>query len=219
MKIKYFRLTIIFVLVQIVLALLIGLPLADDAKVPSHWNLQGEVDGWTGKWQSIYMFPLINVIIFTLFVFFPAISPRYRKNSERFDKILPSLLNLLVFFFAAIHIYTLLLARALIPQGNIFIFVLLGLLFILIGNLLPKVPSNFYVGVRIPWTLSSETVWRKTARMTGKSFSACGLIFVIIGMIGKINVFTKIILISMFFLIIFWPTIYAFIVYKKEQKS
>ncbi|RLC51683.1 MAG: hypothetical protein DRI23_04505 [Candidatus Cloacimonadota bacterium] len=219
MKLNRFKFAIIFILIQIALALYFGLPLADDAQVPSHWNLQGEVDGWTGKYQAIIMFPLINIVLFFLMVFFPTISPRYRNNQERFDKILPSLLNLLVFFFSAIHIYTLLIARNYVPAGNLFVFILLGLLFFLVGNLLPKVPSNFYVGVRIPWTLSSDVVWRKTSRFTGKCFSIGGVIFIIVGMIGKITVIVKTLLVLVLILIIVLPILYSFIIYKKEQQS
>jgi len=219
MKFRKFKLAIVIILIQIALSLYFGLPLADDAKIPSHWNLQGKVDGWTGKYQSIIMFPMINIIIFTLMVFFLNISPRYRNDPDKFDRILPSLLNLLVFFFSAIHIFTILMAREFLPSENLFVFILLGLLFILVGNLLPKVPPNFYLGVRVPWTLSSDIVWKKTSIITGKCFAAGGVIFVIIGIIGKITVIVKMLMILVLVLIIILPIIYSFIVYKKEQSS
>ena len=219
MKFSKFKFAIILILIQIALALYFGLPLADDAQIPSHWNLQGEVDGWTGKYQAIIMFPLINIVLFCLMLFFPIISPRYRNNPDIFDKILPSLLNLLVFFFAVIHIFTILMARGYLPAENLFVFILLGLLFILVGNLLPKVPANFYLGVRVPWTLSSDVIWKKTSRITGKCFALGGVIFIIIGIIGKITVIVKMLMILVFILIIILPIIYSFIVYKKEQSS
>jgi immunity protein, SdpI family len=219
MELNKFKFAIVIILIQIALSFYLGLPLADDAKVPSHWNLQGEVDGWTGKYQSIIMFPLINIVLFCLMFFFPSISPRYRNDPENFDKILPSSLNLLVFFFAAIHIFTILIARGYLPTENLFVFILLGLLFILVGNLLPKVPANFYLGVRVPWTLSSDVVWKKTSKITGKYFAIGGVIFIIIGVIGKITVIVKMLIILVLTLIIVLPILYSFSVYKKEQNS
>ncbi|MDO9577694.1 MAG: SdpI family protein [Candidatus Cloacimonadales bacterium] len=219
MKIKNFRIAIVIILIQIILSLYLGLSLPADARVPSHWNLQGEIDDWSGKWTAIFLFPGINIGMLLLVIFFPSLSPRYRKDPERFQKIMPAFINILVFFFAVIHAYTLLLAREVVPSSSHFILILIGLMFVCLGNLMPKIPSNFYLGVRLPWTLSSENVWRKTHRIAGWSFSLGGVIFIIIGFVGEETSAVQIILIAAFLLIVLVPTLSAFLIYKKEQKG
>ncbi len=217
MKIKNFRIAIMIVLIQIILSFYLGLPLADDAKVPSHWNIKGEIDDWSGKWTAIFLFPGINIGMLLLAIFFPMLSPRYRTDPERFQKILPSFINILVFFFAVIHIYTLLIAREIMPVTSHFILILIGLMFVCLGNLMPKIPSNFYMGVRLPWTLSSENVWRKTHRIAGWSFSLGGIILAVVGFIGNMTFITQIILIVAFLLIVLIPILSAFLIFRKEQ--
>jgi immunity protein, SdpI family len=216
-KANKFKLAIVILLIQILLSLYLGLSLPDDVQVPSHWNINGEIDGWSSKWTAILLFPCINVLILLLVIFFPNLSPRYRKNPERFQKILPAFINIIIFFFAVIHIYTLLIAREIVPATGNFILCLIGLMFILLGNLLPKIPSNFYLGIRLPWTLSSEVVWRKTHRMGGWSFSLGGIIMVAIGLF-QTSAYTQIILIITFTLIVLIPIITAFWLFQKEQK-
>ncbi|MCF7793049.1 MAG: SdpI family protein [Candidatus Cloacimonetes bacterium] len=217
MSAKYFRIAVIILLIQIFLSFYIGLSLPDDAKVPTHWNFKGEIDGWSGKWTAILLFPGINLIIILLAVFFPTLSPRYRNDPERFKKILPSFINILVFFFAVIHIYSLLMAKGILSTKVNFVLLVIGLMFVFLGNLMPKIPSNFYLGVRLPWTLSSEIVWRKTHRLAGWSFSLGGLILFIAGLWKNITGIGQIILIISIILIIFVPILGAFIIYKKEQ--
>lgn len=217
MKTKSFRIVFIIWAIQLILSFYFGLSLAADAKVPSHWNFKGEIDGWCGKWTAILLFPAINLAIILLAFFFPTLSPRYRKDPERFRKILPAFIGILVFFFTIIHIYTLLIARGILPVASHFILITIGLLFICLGNLLPKLPSNFYMGVRLPWTLSSEIVWRKTHRIAGWSFSLGGIIFVITGFVGEKTPIAQFILIAAFLLIILVPAFSAFLIYRKEQ--
>ncbi len=217
MKIKDFKFAVIIVLIQIALSLYLGLSLPDDAKVPTHWNIKGEIDGWSGKWTASFLFPGINLALLLLAVFFPVLSPRFRKDPERFQKILPSIISILVFFFALIHIYSLLLAKDSLPQAGNFILIAIGLMFVLLGNLLPKIPSNFYMGVRLPWTLSSETVWRKTHRLAGWCFSISGLTLLIVGLINKITVLAQIFLLAAFILLVIIPILFAFFYYKREQ--
>lgn len=219
MKISSFKFAIIIILLQIVLSLYLGLSLPDDAKVPTHWNIKGEIDGWSGKWTATFLFPGINLALLLLAVFFPVLSPRFRKDPERFQKILPSIISILVFFFALIHIYSLLLAKDSLQQAGNFILIAIGLMFVLLGNLLPKIPSNFYMGVRLPWTLSSETVWRKTHRLAGCCFSLSGIILMIVGFLDRITGLAQIFLTFAFLLMIFVPMLYAFLIYKKEQKK
>lgn len=218
MSIKYFKIAVIIILVQIFLSFYIGLSLPDDAKVPTHWNFKGEVNGWSGKWTAILLFPGINLIILLLAFFFPAISPRYRNDPERFQRILPSFINILVFFFAVIHIYSLLLAKGTFPLEGNFILIVIGLMFVCLGNILPKLPSSFYIGIRTPWTLSSEHVWRKTHKTGGICFVLSGLLMIFLPAIWSNNALVITLMFILVMSLILFTVVYSFILYKRSDR-
>lgn len=217
MKLSFFKMAILILLLQLIFSFYIGLSLPDNVKIPTHWNLHGQIDGWSGKWTGILLFPGINLILILLALFFPVISPRYRNDPPRFQKILPTFISVLVFFFSLIHIYSLLIAKGTFSPRSNFILVILGVLFICIGYLLPKLPANFYMGIRLPWTLSSDSVWRKAHCLGGWSFAAGGIIMMIIGFLKTITLVAQIFLVLALVLVIAFPILGAFIYYKREE--
>jgi uncharacterized membrane protein len=207
------------IIIQIILSFYLGLSLPEDANIPCHWNIKGEIDGYYGKWTGVLLFPGINLAMLLLMIALPYISVRYKNAQERFDKVIPSLATIIIFFFAGIHIYMILLAKEILnPSGNM-IFYIIGLMFIMLGNLLPKIPSNFFAGVRTPWTLSSEDVWRKTHRLGGISFIIAGLLMIVITAILGNNSTANIIMVVLFMSLVLYPVLYSFILYKKEEKK
>ena len=92
----------------------------------------------------------------------------------------------------------------------------LGLLFILIGNYLPKIPRNFFFGIRVPWTLASEIVWKKTHIIGGWVFVLTGLLMIILSF-SKTGLFITL-MISVGIILVF-SILYPFILYKKLEKE
>ncbi len=216
---KKFWISIIIIIVQIVLALYLSSFIADDAKIPSHWNIRGEIDGYSSKWTAILLFPSINALLLIIMLSLPFISVRYRKTPERFSRMVPFITNIVIFFFATIHIYTLLIGAELVSATGSFIFYALGLMFILLGNILPKMPSSFFIGIRTPWTLSSEYVWRKTHKVGGICFVLCGLLMIFVPAIWGNNATVMIIMAVLFMALILYSVLYSFILYKKEERK
>ena len=213
-----FKWCFIIIIIQIIASLYLGLSLSEDAKIPCHWNIKGEIDGYYGKWTGVLLFSVINLAMLLFIMALPYISVRYKNAQERFEKVIPSLAMSIIFFFAGIHIYTILLAKEILnPSGNM-IFYLIGLMFIMLGNLLPKIPSNFFAGIRTPWTLSSEDVWRKTHRLGGISFVIAGLLMIVITAVMGNNSTANIIMFVIFMSLVLYPAFYSFILYKKEEK-
>ena len=214
-----FKWCFMIIIIQIILSFYLGLSLPEDTKIPCHWNIKGEIDGYYGKWIGVLLFPAINLVILLLMIALPYISVRYKNAKERFEKVIPGLATIIIFFFAGIHIYMILLAKGILnPSGNI-IFYLIGLMFIMLGNLLPKIPSNFFAGIRTPWTLSSEDVWRKTHRLGGISFVIAGLLMIVITAILGNNSTANIIMFVLFMALVLYPVLYSFILNKKEEKK
>jgi uncharacterized membrane protein len=92
-----------------------------------------------------------------------------------------------------------------------------GLLFVLLGNYMPKLPRNFFFGIRSPWTLASEVVWTKTHRISGILFAAAGIIFIVLSLL-KVQL-TIIMIIVLIPLVVFTAFIYPFFLFKRLQKE
>ena len=102
---KKFWISIIIIIVQIVLALYLSSFIADDAKVPSHWNIRGEIDGYSNKWTAILLFPGINFLLFIFMLILPIISVRYKESSERSSRMVPIITNIIIFFYSFVLLY------------------------------------------------------------------------------------------------------------------
>ena len=147
--------------------------------VPIHWNLRGEPDGFGSPLQALTMTPLITIAMALLLWFLPAIDPR-REHLVRSGRAYNAMWITLVVFLLGVHTITVLSAAtdaslpilSLVPAA-------LGVLFIVIGNYLPKISSNWFMGIRTPWTLTSELSWRRTHRIGGMLFVALGVILLV----------------------------------------
>lgn len=147
-------------------------------RVPVHWNWHGEVDRWGGRLEGAFLMPVMALLLWGLMRWLPRIDPR-RANYARFQSTYDFLINALVTMLVVFHV--LVLGKALgwpLPLNRIMP-ALVGLLLIAIGNVLPRARSNWWFGVRTPWTLSSEHVWARTHRVAGYLMSGAGLALVI----------------------------------------
>jgi len=145
------------------------------AEVPIHWNAAGEVDGWGGPAFAAFFFPAIIMAMYLLMTLIPLIDPqkdRYKEFGRPYTilRLALVLYMTLVYFIASFSALGFdINISQIIPVG-------IGLLFMVIGNLMPKFKKNWFVGIRTPWTLSDERVWTKTHRVGGKLFLLGGLL-------------------------------------------
>lgn len=148
-----------------------------EGPVPSHWNAAGEVDGYTTPLGHALTLPAILVGIYLLFLAIPYLEPRKQHflKSWGFYAVVK---NFMMAFFALIYVVATWsgLYGEQVPMGTI-IPVAIGILFIILGNYMTQVKSNFLMGIRTPWTLSSDTVWEKTHRLGAYTFVIGGLLF------------------------------------------
>src|SRR5437667_10749819 len=134
--------------------------------VATHWNVRGEADGFSGRVVAVSIMPLLIIVMTGLFNVLPRLDPR-RANFAKFIGTYWLIANAVILFILIGHGmivatglgYPVKIGRTL-PIG-------VGLLFVVLGNYLTRVEPNFFVGIRTPWTLSSDTVWRKTHRTGG----------------------------------------------------
>lgn len=145
----------------------------------SHWDINGNPDGSMSKFWGLYLMPLIGLITFLLIFFVPYLDPE-KKNIEDFRESYNLFAVVLMLFFFYLHVLT--LAFNLGYKLNMTQFLAPGfaVLFYTIGVLLKKAKRNWFIGIRTPWTLSSDVVWGKTHALGSKVFRY-GAIIMLLG--------------------------------------
>ncbi len=144
-------------------------------RIASHWNEQGQVDGYMSKFWGLFLMPFISIGMALLLVFIPRIDP-LKANIEKFRKYFDGFIVLIVLFLFYLYLLTIFWnLGARFDMGQV-LAPALGVLFYYCGVLVGKTKRNWFVGIRTPWTLSSDTVWDKTHKLGAKLFKVAGII-------------------------------------------
>lgn len=181
-------------------------------RVPIHWNLKGEANGYGSRFYGAFGLPLTNLGIYLLFIILPHIDPK-RKNYEIFKSTYQYLKYLLIIFLLGMQVTSYLIATGGAINRPVYIQVLVSLLFILIGNVMGRFKHNYFVGIKTPWTLANEEVWRKTHRMAAPLWVLGGIINIVIAFIA-IN-FKEIAFIIVMVVMVIVPIVYSYIIYQR----
>jgi len=182
--------------------------------MPSHWNAAGQVDGYMPKFWGLFLMPLISLALFGLFLTIPRIDPM-KANIQKFRKYFDRFIFLIMAFFLYIYLLTILWAFGFTFN---FIFAMVPaftILFYYAGILTENAKQNWFIGIRTPWTLSSEKVWDKTHKLGGKLFKAAA----IIGLAGLIlpDYAIWFVIIPVLF-VAGYTMVYSYAEFQKEQK-
>jgi len=162
--------------------ILIGLLLWDKLpeQMTTHWGADGVADGWSGRPFAVFGLPLIMLAVQWLCVLITAVDPKAKnQNSKVFELVL--WIIPVVSLFASGLVYVTAFDLDFSPE--LLTFPLLGVVFILIGNYLPKCRQNHTTGIRIKWTLENEENWNATHRMAGKLWVAVGFVCLFCGLL------------------------------------
>ena len=183
-------------------------------KVISHWDFQGQPNGWMPKLFNTILFPCLMIGIYLLFLFMPYFDPRKERYSE-FKGVYNIFKIAIIGVFFLIYLASLLSnLGAPINIGKV-ISLIVGLLMIIMGNYMSKIKFNWFMGIRTPWTMSSEVVWNKTHRVGGWFFILFGLCIIVAPYLPVI--LASIIFIGGALLAIVGSMAYSYIVYRQEQ--
>jgi uncharacterized membrane protein len=184
-------------------------------RIPVHWNFSGEVDRWgSGKVHAVF-FSVLVIGMYLLFLFIPYLDPK-KARYEQFSKTYHIFKSIIIFFLFLIYLIASLNGLGYNISVAFWVPVLIGILFIIIGNYMGKIKSNWFVGIRTPWTLSSEEVWNKTHRFGGKMFILAGLLIAFEGIMPA-NWRLPIFIIALV-VILLGTLVYSYVVYLKEKK-
>jgi uncharacterized membrane protein len=182
--------------------------------VPMHWNVYGQIDSFSPKFPGAFFIPLMEIFMTLVFVFLPKFDPK-KENYAKFNKAYTVFMFVMVVFFTAIQLVILGVSMgADFIKVDTIVKLLVGLLILIIGNLMPKLKHNYFMGIKTPWTLSSESVWLKTHRHGGVVWFAAGVLMVLLAFIpGQISAAAYF---SITIIAALEPILYSFLCYRKE---
>jgi len=211
--------TIITSAILITIAIAAGVLLWNQlpAQMASHWDINNQVNGYMPKFWGVFLMPLITSGMLILFLVVPGMDP-LKANIAQFRESFNLFIVLIITFMLYIHGLTLAwslgftnfkMSTAMLP--------FMGVLFIAIGFILKKAKRNFFIGIRTPWTLSSDIVWDKTHQLGSVLFMASGVLAVIGGFFGGMVAFWMMFipLIGSSLLLV----IYSYVLYRAETKA
>jgi uncharacterized membrane protein len=185
--------------------------------IPTHWNIHGEPDKFSSKEVGTLMLPLVNFGMYLLLLFLPKIDPR-KRNYNYFGNAYRNIRLALALFMLTLFFITMQwsLGTMLIKSKTILILVF-GLMAVL-GNFLRTIRSNFFVGIRTPWTLDNAEVWKKTHEHAGKLWFYVSLAAMAILLFIREEYLLWIVIPSISVLAIY-PVVYSYMLFRKIEDT
>lgn len=184
-------------------------------QIPIHWNVTGEINDYGSKYVSLIL-ASIPALIYLLMMYTPKIDPK-KENYKKHLKAYSIIVATISITFIVIHWVTILAALNIVTHVDFFIKLMLGILFVILGNYTTQLRFNYFTGIKLPWTLASETVWKKTHRIGGIGFMIFGIVFVLTSFIrGSLSF---IISMASLIILLLFTGFYSYIEYQKEMKT
>jgi len=212
------RTVIVLSAILILIAALVGVLFYPQLpeRMASHWNLNNQVDGYISRFWGAFLMPLISLGLLVLFMLIPQIDP-LKANIAQFRGYFNIFILLLIVFMVYLHALTLAwnlgytgfnMGSALLPALGLFIFFM--------GFLLEKTKRNWFIGIRTPWTLSSDKVWEETHRLGATLFKISGLLAILGAFLPEIAFWLMFIPLigSSLFLVV-----YSYLLYARRERT
>jgi uncharacterized membrane protein len=186
-------------------------------QVPIHWDLEGRPDDYSSRFSGVFLMPLMNIGVYFLLLLLPKIDPR-KRNYELFSGTYRALRFIIHSLFTAF--YFLMIQGAM--TGEIFspkiIFITIFLFLALMGNYMKNIKSNFFIGIRTPWTLDNKEVWKKTHELAGKIWFYTGLLAALLVLLIP-EKFILYLSIPVFAIIVLIPVVYSYFAFREIEKQ
>jgi uncharacterized membrane protein len=214
LRMKTIRICIIgIIILTVVLSIVVFPHMADP--VPSHWNAAGTVDGYLPKFWGLILVPSLMIGFCALFALLPRIDP-LRENYQKFGDYYEMFILIFAAFLFFIQLQIILWGMGIHVSPNLTMPVMIGILFIYIGFLMEHAEPNWFVGIRTPWTLSSDSVWKKTHQKGATLFKLAG----VVSMIGILaGVYAWLFILVPTIAVAVYTVVYSYFEFKREQRS
>lgn len=206
---KFILLNTMIVLFGFISSLLLYSSLPDIMAI--HWNIEGNIDRYAAKYFTLFLIPLLMAALFLLLFIITKVKKTH-SNIARFSEAYGYISCAILIFMAYVHVV--LITANLENDFNSFKYMISGmaLLFVFIGNLLPKIKTNMAMGIRTPWTLNNENVWFHTHRFAGKLVVGVSLFVFVANFVGLMPVISIGLIVSSLLI----PAVYSYIISKRH---
>jgi len=184
--------------------------------VPIHWNLEGEIDNWGSRYILIGLVFLMPILTYILMLVVPKIDPK--KRIEAMGGKYDQFKFIVVSFMSILSVFIIYISKNQKLSSPSFILVLVGILFLFMGNYFKVLKPNYFIGIKTPWTLENEEVWKLTHLLAGKMWVIGGIAIVIFSLILPENI-NFYFFMSITAIISIVPIVYSYIIYKKLKNQ
>ena len=204
-NLKVLIITSIIILLPMLAGLILWNQLPE--QVPFHWNAAGEIDGWASKAMAVFVPSAAMLALQWLCVLVTSADPKKQNHPEKVKVLVLWLIPLITVFISALMYIS---ALGVSVRVERLMPILLGLVFVAIGNYMPKCKQNYTIGIKIPWTLASEENWNRTHRLAGWVWVGGGVVMLLSGFLGIfwLTLVPAVIMVAV-------PLIYSYILHKK----
>ena len=183
-------------------------------KVPMHWNGAGEIDRYGDKKELLVMLFMLVGITYFVFLIIPSIDPK--QKLQNMGNKLNNLRMILTLFMSGLAVFILYSVQQKTSNPS-FVLAIIGLLFAFLGNYFKTIKPNYFIGIRTPWTLENEEVWKKTHLMGGKLWFVGGLLMALTFVLpNKIQFYTFIGIVTVITIV---PIVYSYLEFKKIKNQ
>lgn len=182
-------------------------------QIPSHWNFEGEVDGYLPKLWGALVIPLVMIPFTALFFLLPRIDP-LKENYRKFQGYYEGFILVFAVFLFTIQLQILLWGLGYPISPTLLLPLTMGAFYLYLGFLVEHAEQNWFVGIRTPWTLSSEQVWKKTHALGGTLFKIAGVIAMIGVFFGEYSLWFALVPIL---IVAAYTVIYSYLEFRKEK--
>ena len=209
--------TLVITSVIIVLPMLVGLLLWDKLpeRVPYHWGINGEVDGWASKPTAVFLLPALLLVMQWFCILCTGLEPKAKNVTT--TKMFGIVLWIIPVLNLFLHVMVWLAAFGRQVNMEVMMPLFMGVLFVVMGNYLPKCKQSYTMGIKLPWTLNDEGNWNATHRLAGKLWVAGGLLTMLCALLPGAAAF--IVMMSILVVMCAVPTVYSYRYYKKHKKD
>lgn len=183
-------------------------------QIPTHFDSNGDPNGYSGRAFAVFGPYLICLFAHLFCAFGTLADPRKKAIGQKMYALVLWICPV-VSLFCAVMIYGYTFGVDVLTSPK-FVIILMGLMFLLVGNYLPKCRQNYTVGIKVPWTLASEANWDATHRMAGKLWVAGGVLILLLSIQPWIPAFPISLVIIL--AVTFIPMIYSFVYYLRNEK-
>jgi len=182
-------------------------------RIPSHWNINGEVDGYSSTLWGVVIVPLVMVPLTALLFLLPRIDP-LRANYRKFRRYYDGFILVFAAFLFIIQLQILLSGLGYPVSPTLVYPIILGGLFVYLGFLIEHAEQNWFVGIRTPWTLSSERVWKKTHARGGTLFKIAGIIAIAGVLFGRYSLWFAL---APILVVAVYLVVYSYLEFQREK--